>query len=203
MRLLANIKRDKDTASLYAIVAVLLLAAIGVYFLIYYEGITAKQNAQELLNQYNQAIETQTQNTPADSKDVKVTLAGYDLIGKLIIKKIGLELPVISQTSEKALKVSICFYSGALPGQKGNTVITGHNYANGAFFGKLDQLKEGDSVELDTPDGKKYDYVVYQTLIVTPDDLQPLNEYAGEYGLTLVTCTNSGNRRLLVRCRIV
>jgi sortase A len=133
----------------------------------------------------------------------KISLQGYEIIGKLRIEKIGMELPVLSQTTARALKVSICYYGGAKPGEKGNMIITGHNYRSGAHFGKLDQLSKGGSIIFNTPGGKVYIYDVVGMQTVKPDDLEALNEYQEDYTLTLVTCASSGNRRLLVRCRLV
>jgi hypothetical protein len=45
--------------------------------------------------------------------------------------------------------MSVCYHQGALPGEPGNMVITGHNYVNGAHFGRLGMLEEGDLVVLD------------------------------------------------------
>jgi LPXTG-site transpeptidase (sortase) family protein len=145
----------------------------------------------------------QPQAPDVDSKDALISLPGYDVIGKLRINKIGLELPVISKVTTKALKVSICFFGGPKPGEKGNVIITGHNYANGAHFGKLDKLVVGDTVVFDAPGGKVYTYEVYETKVVRPDDADALNDYKGDYALTLLTCASSGNRRLIVRCRLV
>lgn len=215
---------------------VLVIAAIAVGISIYNEGETARQNAQKLLNEYDQAVSLSPSSTPAgsaapqpeatgttptatsippgdgyvqpdkpdvDPKDALVSLPGYDVIGKLRIDSISLELPVISHTTTKALKVSICYFQGALPGEKGNMVITGHNYASGAHFGRLDALKKGDSVIFDAPGGKVYRYEVYETQVVKPDDLAALDKYTGDYAMTLVTCASSGNRRLLVRCKLI
>jgi LPXTG-site transpeptidase (sortase) family protein len=137
-----------------------------------------------------------------DPRDALVSVPGYDVIGKLRIGKIGVELPVISAVSEEALKVSVCWYYGALPGEPGNMVITGHNYRNGAHFGNLHTLAAGDEVVFDAPGGKVYRYEIYETQVVRPDDVKALDAYEGEYGLTLVTCAYSGNRRLIVRCRL-
>jgi LPXTG-site transpeptidase (sortase) family protein len=141
-----------------------------------------------------------------------ISLPGYNVIGKLEIDEIGVDLPVIynpdwrdkpqSAALSKALKVSICWYSGVLPGEQGNMVITGHNYANGAHFGKLGKLAIGDKVVFYTPNGQAYDYVVYDTQVVTPDNAAALSKYQGDYGLTLATCESSGNRRLIVRCKL-
>jgi len=220
LRCLPVRKRKYLLVLLFFGLSVLLLVAAGiVYWSIYHEGVSATKSAQDMLAQYNSIIAQETTSsstgvsavqpdegyTRPEAPDVEprqalISLPGYDVIGKLKIEKIGVELPVISTTTAKALKVSICYFCGAMPGEKGNTVITGHNYANGAHFGKLDQLKTGDRVEFCTPDGKIYSYTVYETQVIKPDETEALEAYRGESVLTLLTCTSHGNRRLLVRC---
>lgn len=197
--------------------AALLIAAATVGLSIYNEGQTAGEEAQKLLIAYEQASASSELTAladdayvhpekpdmePADTLNAVKTLSGHQVIGKLTIQKISVELPVISHLDEKALKVSVCYYEGALPGEAGNMVIAGHNYSNGAHFGKLDELKEGDAVIFEAPDGTSYRYEVYDSLVVRPDNVEALEEYEAQFELTLLTCTNQGNRRLLVRCRM-
>ena len=196
-------RRKNPSIILGCISAVLLIAAAVVYLCIYREGYTADQTAQNLLIQYNQSLSQRSNASGTPSANTKISLAGYDIIGKLRIDSIALELPVLSQTTTQALGASICYYGGPEPGEKGNMIITGHNYANGALFGKLDKLKTGDTVIFIAPDGKAYTYAVYETKVVKPDEPEALNEYEGNYALTLATCANSGNRRLIVRCKLV
>lgn len=202
---------------LFGLSAALLIAAAIVGFSIYSEGQAAGEEAKKLMTEYEQssasfdpALEDNAyvqpdkpDVEPADAFEAVQTLSGYRVIGKLIVQKIGVELPVISNLDKKALKISICWYEGALPGETGNIVIAGHNYANGAHFGKLDELEDGDMVVFETPDGKSRRYEVYDTQIVNPDNVEALEEYEGQYALTLLTCTSKGNRRLLVKCKLV
>ena len=109
---------------------------------------------------------------------------------------------MLSEITESALKISACRYLGTVPGAEGNLVITGHDYRSGAIFGRLNKMEEGDDVLLTGKDGKTYAYVVYAIEHIKPDETERLCET--EYGceLSLLTCENSGNGRLLVRCRL-
>ena len=193
----------------------LLLAAAIAFLIIHNEGNIAAENANKLLVEYEQEQNTTSSLKPAEipsvtsssiEQEVSPTpvitpnnYEGYQVIGKLVIDKIEAELPVISETSRAALKVSCCYYQGAMPGEPGNIIITGHNYANGAIFGRLDEMKPGDTVVLSTPLGD-YTYEVYETKIIKPDDVAALDENQSDMALTLMTCASHGNRRLLVRC---
>jgi sortase A len=203
---------DHRTSRVLLIISgALLLCAAAVWLVIYHEGDVAAQNAEQLLAAYEQEAvpkapsaslaETETGVSPTPAP-TPWTFEGYDVIGKLTIDKISQELPVLSETNKQALKVSCCYYQGPQPGETGNLVITGHDYANGAIFGQLSKLTQGDIVTLTTP-YQAYDYEVYDTQVIKPDNADALDDYEGDTVLTLMTCTSHGNRRLLVRCRPV
>ncbi len=179
-------------------------AIVGVT--LYNEGGAAEQRAKHILDGYREAVAAIETQSPAGSaasvpepSAMATTFDGFNILGILTIGKLSQTLPVISQTDDNALKSSICYYTGALPGEKGNMIVTGHNYADGAMFGRLHELKVGDAVQLETPD-KTYAYKVYNIETITPDDVAALDEYQGDYSMTLMTCTSQGNMRLLVRC---
>ena len=206
-----TIWRQKAGRVLLTLAGALLLAAVGVGVGIYLEGNTAAHSAQQLLERYERGAEPTTSRLPAQPVQSGQTGAadatlesveGYDVIGVLSIQKIGQELPVISQTSEEALKISVCWFAGSLPGETGNMVITGHDYASGAHFGRLSELKAGDAVTL-TAGNNFYAFEVYETEVIKPDQREKLNDYEGDTALTLLTCTSHGNRRLVVRCKPV
>jgi len=98
----------------------------------------------------------------------------------------------------------------ALPGQVGNTVISGHNNIKGAVFRKLYTLKPGDEVIL-FDDGREYRYRVERTLILK-DKGEPLEVRVrnaqwiaptSDVRLTLVSCwpETSNTHRVVVVAR--
>lgn len=130
-----------------------------------------------------------------------VSKVGEDgIIGVLKIPVINVELPVIGKWSYSLLKVSVCRYKGPSANAKGNLVIIGHNYKSGAHFGNLDELKVGSAVYLTDTNSNRVRYEVYDMDTIEPDSFSALNDYKGKAGLTLMTCKNSGNSRLVVRC---
>lgn len=183
-------------------------AIVGVH--LYREGSETQNKALELLTEYKESTAEPvlpagaqaSANAKSESKEAYETLEGYLVLGTLGIEKISQELPIITYSNEDSLKISACYYLGALPGEKGNMVITGHDYADGSIFGKLYELEECDRVTFSTRE-KTYYYEVYETEVIEPDDVSALDEYEGDYALTLITCTDTGNRRLIVRCKLV
>ena len=166
---------------LFAAACVLLIAAAVVWLCIYSEGAAAAGNAEALLQAYEsgetdvQAPITSAQPAATHSQTGEVTepsptppptpmpteYEGYTILGKLSIDEIEQELPIIADMSRSALKVSVCYYQGAMIGEDGNMIITGHNYANGAHFGNLNEVSVGDIVVLTAPDLTEYVYEVY------------------------------------------
>lgn len=130
-------------------------------------------------------------------------VGGYPVMARLEIAAIGLELPVIAELSDEALKTAPCLYAGpGTPKDAGNLVLVGHNYRSDAQFGRLNELEAGAAVRLTDRYGEPYEYEVYACEIIAPDEICALEDYEGEHGLALITCTADGSDRLLVKCRL-
>ena len=122
----------------------------------------------------------------------------------LSIPKIDVQYPVLSETSEELLKVSLNKYWGPNPNEIGNYCIVGHNYRNDAFFGNLHKLNGGDKVYMKDNNGRTIEYQVYDKYIVEPTDTRCTSQLTnGRKELTLITCANYGTQRLVVKCREV
>ena len=90
-----------------------------------------------------------------------------------------------------------------LPGQLGNSVISGHRTTHGAPFHELDELEPGDSIEVETATGVHV-YAVRDIIVVKPSALWVTNPREGAW-LTLTTCHPkfSARRRLIVFAELV
>lgn len=93
--------------------------------------------------------------------------------------------------------------STALPGQPGNTVISGHRTTWGQPFHELDELAPGDRIEVDTALGTHV-YEVRGIQIVKPTDVWVADPRDGAW-LTLTTCNPkySARQRLIVTAELV
>lgn len=77
--------------------------------------------------------------------------------------------------------------NGALPrNASDNVVLAAHNDIYGEIFRHLDQLQEGDMLEVQTRSGV-YTYTVRETLIVEPDDVHVMGNQ-GDAVVTLISC---------------
>lgn len=202
---------------LFSLAGVLAVAAGIVFFVLWNEGVTAGQSAQALLDASGLgpgAAETASLGEESAAPTVEgqagpsatlkaPEIQGYTVIARLDIDKIDQHLPVIAETTPEALKVSVCYFEGTMPGEDGNLVITGHNYANGSHFGKLDQLEIGDTIQLTGIEGNTQAYTVYALDHIKPDEPEALSDTQYARELTLLTCESHGNGRLVVRCQAV
>ena len=121
------------------------------------------------------------------------TINGRDYIGVLSIPSLGLELPVISQWDYPALKVAPCRYSGSL--YQDNLIICAHNYAS--HFGKLKTLQPGDIVLFTDMDEHVVTFQMVERETLGPTDEEGMK--AGDWDLTLFTCTIGGQTRVTIR----
>jgi sortase A len=90
-----------------------------------------------------------------------------------------------------------------LPGQPGNSVISGHRTTYGAPFYDLDKLGPGDVIEVETTLGV-HRYQVVESVVVRPNELWVTEPRDGAW-LTLTTCEPrfSSRRRLVVFATLV
>lgn len=123
-----------------------------------------------------------------------VEIDGRDYIGRLDIPVLGISLPVLSRWSYPNLKTAPCRYTGSTYAEP--LVIAGHNYKS--HFGSLKELVPGDTVQFTDVDGNVFSYVVCQTDLLGRYDVEEME--AGEWDLTLFTCTMDGKMRVTVRC---
>ena len=140
-------------------------------------------------------------------KEIYIDNVIYPIESIIKIPKIGINYPVISKTSEELLKISVNKFHGPNPNEVGNYCIVGHNYLNDKMFSRLDELKNGDIVELKDLSGKIIQYRVYDKYIVNPTDTSCTSQRTkdgkklGFREITLITCANYGTQRLIVKCR--
>ena len=197
----------KLRAVLIVLAGALLLTAAAIFIVQWNEGEQAARSAQALLNQSGIKAPPPSDTEPAAAQPLPAAtrspeFQGYSVIVRLDIETIDLHLPILSETSDKALKVSVCRFEGPEPGGDGDIVITGHDYRSGAIFGRLSELKIGDTALLTGTDGKTYSYAVYKIDHIKPDEAEKLDETTYTSELSLLTCENNGNGRLLLRCRL-
>ena len=123
-----------------------------------------------------------------------VTIDGHDYIGTLTIPALELELPIMSGWSYPKLRIAPCRYTGSV--YQDNLVLMAHNYAT--HFGRIKDLRSGDRIFFTDMDGQTVEYEVIALDVLQPTAIEEMT--AGEYDLTLFTCTYGGKSRVTLRC---
>ena len=189
-------------AGLLLIAAALALAAYNVI-----DAQRAARSAAQALEALSQTTavsaaepeEASADNAPAYLADPEmpmptVSFDGNDYIGRVDVPSLGLSLPVISEWSYPRLKIAPCRYTGSA--YLDNLIIAAHNYSS--HFGNLNRLNNGDTVTFTDVDGNQFTYAV--SLIEDLPGTAIEEMQAGEWDLTLFTCTLGGRSRVTVRC---
>jgi len=146
---------------------------------------------------------------PVAAQPVSVRPRLGDAIGVLHVPALAGLRPwvVVEGTSVGILKSGPGHIRGtALPGELGNVVLSGHRTTYGAPFARLDELRPGDRVVLETRD-RWWTYTVSGTSIVSPNAIEVTYPVPGRRSatptqqlLTLTTChpRYSARQRMVV-----
>lgn len=126
----------------------------------------------------------------------------YNVESIIKVPRLEINYPVISDTSEELLKISVNKYWGPGPNEVGNYCIVGHNYKSKKMFGRLSEIVSGDIIELEDMNGNVIKYSVYDKYTVDPKNTKCTSQLTnGKKEVTLITCTNYGTKRLVVKAR--
>lgn len=170
------------------------------------EGNTTTNNeiTNTFINPGNDTSNTQQggSTSSGNKKNSQFTYKGFTVLGSIEIPKTGIKYPVLNSYAPKALETAVCYYYGPGLNEIGNTTIAGHNYRNGAFFGKNKQLVNGDIIYITDNSGKKVKYTIYNIYRTTPNDADYVTrDTAGKREISLTTCTDDSKGRLIIWAR--
>jgi sortase A len=193
-------KNKKLSISFMAVGAGLLLCALG--FLVY--NITDEKRAAEKSNAMLGALYDMIPDERSSGADYDEILKGSEMksveiegehyIGVLEMPTLELSFPIVRDWSYAKLKNAPNRYKGSI--FDNNLILIAHNYRR--HFGRINLLAKGDSVVFIDVDGVVYEYVVAGTEILRGTAVEEME--AGEWDLTMFTCTMSGQSRITVRC---
>ena len=225
-----ELKRKRRLYKIQFFVAVFLVCLLSSYYIYAeYDRNKSEEVSQVLLSEVKSVDDTTKKSTENDAiiivlseeeaneepevntneitnNEITVGNTTYTTEAIITIPKIDITYPVLSQTSDELLEISVNRYwpkKGSLQlDEIDNYCIVGHNYRNGKMFGRLNELENGDIVEIDDLTGRTLKYAVYKKYVVQPDDTSCTSQHTnGRKELTLITCTNYGTERLVVKCK--
>lgn len=171
-RIWARAKRP-SLPTVLVVVGIALLAYVGSQ---YWSMHLAQARLEAQWRQQQQTVA----NTPATASQPAVD----PLLTRMQIPKINFEAMVVEGDSRKQLLLGPGhIVHTPLPGEQGNSVITGHR---DTFFRHIFELSKGDEI-LVQRNGQTFHYGVTGKKIVKPEDVSVL-EPTSDAELTLITC---------------
>lgn len=150
-----------------------------------------KQRAERVYEKYQGNTDTDNEITYEEEEFI---LDGNSFIAIISVPSLSIELPVRSFLSMENLKSYPCRYTGKI--YDNNLIIAAHNYDS--HFGNIKNLCSGDEVDITDAQGKVFKYIVEDIEIIDGTAIESMQ--AGDWDLTLFTCTLSGKSRVTVRC---
>lgn len=179
------------------------LAVIGTALYLRY---SAERVQKAMINNFEHTIEDIDKNSSQDiSPDEKPPSEDINAaIGIMKIPKIDLKVAIGEGVDNKTLKYAVGHFEGtAMPGEKGNFSVAGHrSYTYSEYFNRLDELKEGDDIIVETKKGE-FTYKIYEKKVVEPTEVSVLDS-TKDATITLVTCTpiRIATHRLIIKGKL-
>lgn len=180
----------------------ILSTTIAIIFLILLFGKLYQNNEQEkiakdLLRNY-QLTSLYSDNNQYNTNKVNSNINTPFVIGMIQIDKLQLSYPILSESNDDLLRMSLCRFTGPMPNETGNLCIVGHNYLDNRFFSRLDELSIGDIISIYGLSGQRQDYHVFKKYNVDANDLSCTNQTSNSKIVTLLTCDNLDKEKRLV-----
>ena len=169
-----------------------LLIIIGSLILITY----SKYMENKALSSFEEKIERQ---------EVITEVNPGDEIRIIEIKSVNLKNVIVESTDKKYLNHHVChFENSAMPGEDGNFALAGHSstYYYNQVFNELHKVKIGDEIIIKTINDE-FTYTITETIVVESDEIEVLDQDMTKKEITLVTCTNGGKQRFIVKGEVL
>lgn len=124
------------------------------------------------------------------------------IIGLIEIPKLNISYPILENSSENLLKISVCRFSGPFPNRIGNLCIAGHNYKNNLMFSSLYKLDINDSIFITDLNNTRLEYIVYDKFKVKENNLECIKN-TDNIQVTLITCNDNNNsERIVIKTKV-
>ena len=128
------------------------------------------------------------------------TSTNEEVDGILYISKIDLELPILTNVTEKGLDKTCARVTNTNPPGANNYCVMGHTHKTyGYIFNRLKEVKKGDEVIVKARN-YTYKYIIYDKFTTEGLDVGILEDIEDKQIITLFCCSyNVKNGRLVVR----
>lgn len=216
-----NSKYNKILTVILVIVVVVIFGLLGFWGYQTYKKYFLQRDIDSALEEFNQTItntsnkkneftgsdpinftavdNSVSNNSSGNSTSDIVTYEGFTVVGRMEIPKIDLDLPVLERATKNSLEKSIGVLMGPGLNQVGNTIIVGHNYRNGTFFSRNNELENGDKIYITDTTGTRIEYTIYNIYTTSSEDSEYITrDTAGKREISLSTCTDDSRYRLVI-----
>lgn len=208
------------------IAIVFVVALVSVLAVSAYKRYKSDKDAQNAISKFENDIEQNTSTNTSgeglveqnivkpDSSDKTTSEEGtrpvtyynnFVMIGYIEIPKINIKYPILEKETVASLEQSVAVRYPDNPklNEPGNVVIAGHNYRNGQFFSNLKNVSTGDVVKITDTTGRTLSYTIYEKYETTAEDVAYITRNTGDNTeITLVTCTDDSNARIVVKAKV-
>ncbi len=137
-----------------------------------------------------------------DVSNIPAKMGNYEVLGQLVIDKIGVTKNVLAISEDNSLKLSVAqLIEGPKLNEAGNFCICGHNWPN--MLKRLSEMQVGDTFYMvNRKTQSKVTYEIYKMYTCVPEDLSCLDQnYDGKKEVTIITCNPGGATRLICKAR--
>lgn len=185
---------DWDQIPFKKIAIIVLVIALVIIVAVFAVHTVNKRKEEETNAETNTVEEEVADNMPKQYE-------GYDILGELVIEKIGLDTYIVDSTEDDAMAKAPAKLYGTDINTNGNFCIAGHNYEE--VFARLNELVVGDQFYIIDTEETIQDYTVTEVLEVEPTDLTVLMPVQDKMQVTLITCIDGATKRLVVKAERV
>lgn len=157
------------------------------------------------------ATEKVTNEALEKEKESLQLLKGESIYGILEIPSLNLKYAIVQGGTRENIRTAVGrMTEGVNAGEEGNCILVGHRGGYyGTFFKNIDKLENGAEVFVTDLNNITYKYVVYEQKWISPYAWEELQAQPGETPgtiektLTLLSCEEKGELRIIVRARLV
>ena len=172
------------------------VSVLVIFCYIFYNKYTIyKKNLESNKIMNNYKISTLYSNS-SNYSSIKLS-NNIEIIGLIEIPKINVSYPILAQSNEELLKISVCRFSGPLPNHTGNLCIAGHNYKNTMMFSKIDELNINDTIYISDLKQNRLKYIVYNKFDTKENDFS-VTSNSNNTEITLITCNKNNNKKRVI-----
>ncbi|NFM17057.1 class D sortase [Clostridium sporogenes] len=194
-------------SSLFIIIGlVLMVSSLGI-------RMYSKNKEAQLIKEFNNDIALENSKNDDKNHDknygkqkrkiIKYTNGDGDKIAIMEIPSISLQSIIVEGTNMDDLRYYLGhFKNTAMPGISGNFSIAGHSSTiYNEILNELYKVNIKDKIKIKTLTGE-YDYIITKKFVVEPSEVGVLDQDENKKSMTIVTCTDKGKKRLIVKAEM-